>query len=259
MIDTPAASESLNSRTAVITGAGSGIGQAMARLFAAHGAAVAAFDIDIDKARSTADEIIAGGGICTPVACDVSSAESVERAVAETLRSSPTIDILCSNAGILDDYAPLLETTEETWDRVMGINLRGVFLTARAIVPHMLDQGAGTLVNTASISGFVAGGGGAAYTASKHGVIGLTKQISHDYGARGIRANAICPGAVETAMTREIFDAGDASVMDAVRSVPAGRFAQPEEIARLALFLASDASSFMHGSAVVIDGGWTIS
>jgi 3-oxoacyl-[acyl-carrier protein] reductase len=152
----------------------------------------------------------------------------------------------------------VLETSEEQWDRVLGINLKGMYLTSRALLPQMIDHGGGVIVNTASIAGMVAGGGGAAYTAAKHGVIGLTRQLAFDFGPKGVRANAICPGAVETGMTHDLFEAGEAEVMESVNSVPAGRYAQPEEIATLALFLAGDESDFIHGAAYVIDGGWTV-
>lgn len=245
-------------RIALITGAGSGMGRAMAMLFAEHGAAIAAVDLDAASARSTADAVGAAGGRAIAVHCDVANGASVERAVAVVVDALGGVSILCNNAGILDDYAPLLDTSDELWDRIIDVNLKGMFLCARAVLPHMIVDGGGVIINTASIAGLVAGGGGTAYTASKHGVIGLTRQISLDYGSQGIRVNAICPGAVETGMTKAILESGDAAVMASVRSVPAGRHAQPEEIANLALFLASDESSFMHGAAVVIDGGWTI-
>ncbi len=245
-------------KVALITGAGSGIGKAMAALFAAAGASVAALDIDASRAEATAELIRRSGGKATAVCCDVSKAASVEEAVGAATDQLGSVSIACCNAGILDDYAPVLETSEALWDSVLGVNLKGVFLTAKAVLPQMLALGGGVIISTASISGFVAGGGGAAYTASKHGVIGLSRQISLDYGSRGIRSNAICPGPVETAMTRDLIAAERAPVMEAVQSAPAGRFAQPEEVARLALFLASEDSAFMHGAAVVIDGGWTI-
>lgn len=242
----------------VVTGAGSGIGEAMSKGFAAEGGRVAALDIDMEGARATADAIAGADGIAVAIECDVATKSSVDEAVASVIDEFGSITVLCANAGVLDDYAPVLDTTEHEWDQILAINLKAMYLTCYAVLPHMLAAERGAIVTTASIAGLVAGGGGAAYTASKHGVIGFTRQLAFDYGPQGIRANAICPGAIETGMTRELFAAGDAAVMDAVRSVPAGRHGQPEEIARLALFLASSDASFMYGAAVVSDGGWTI-
>ena len=248
----------LAGKTAFITGAGSGMGRAMARRFAAEGATVAAADIDEGRACAIAEEIRAGGGEAAAFKVDVADAGSVGAAAEAALGELGRVDVLCSNAGILDDYHTVLETPEEEWDRVLAINLKGMYLTSRALLPQMVENGGGVIVNTASIAGLVAGGGGAAYTAAKHGVIGLTRQLAFDFGSRGVRANCICPGAVETGMTHDLFAAGEAEVMESVNSVPAGRYAQPEEIANLALFLASDESDFVHGAAYVIDGGWTV-
>lgn len=253
-----AADGKLAGKVALITGAGSGMGREMAREFAAEGAHVVATDIVAERASETASEIEAKGGSACGFAVDVADSASVEAVAAAALKEFGRVDVLCSNAGVLDDYAPVLETDEATWDRILAINLKGMYLTARALLPQMIEIGGGTIVNTASISGLVAGGGGAAYTASKHGVIGFTRQLAFDYGPQNIRANAICPGAVETGMTKELFAAGEAEVMESVNSVPAGRYAQPEEVAKLALFLAGEDSAFIHGAAYVIDGGWTI-
>ncbi|MBS1880687.1 MAG: SDR family NAD(P)-dependent oxidoreductase, partial [Actinobacteria bacterium] len=171
------------------------MGRAMARRFAAEGARVAAADIVADRAAATAAELRDAGAEAEAFEVDVAAADSVAAAVEGALASFGRIDLLCSNAGILDDYHAVLETSEEEWDRVLSINLKGMYLTARAVLPQMIDNGGGVIVNTASIAGLVAGGGGAAYTAAKHGVIGLTRQLSFDYGPRGVRANAICPGA----------------------------------------------------------------
>jgi 3-oxoacyl-[acyl-carrier protein] reductase len=248
----------LSGRVALITGAGSGMGQAIAREFAAQGAAVIATDIVESRATETAKGIEDDGGRAVGVQIDVADSASVGAAVAKGSAELGSITVLCSNAGVLDDYKPVLETDESEWDRIVDINLKGMYLTSRAVLEQMIENGGGAIVNTASISGFVAGGGGAAYTSSKHGVIGFTRQLAFDYGPKGVRANCICPGAVETGMTRELFAANDADVMDTVNSVPAGRYAQPWEIAKLALFLASDDAAFVHGAAYVIDGGWTI-
>ena len=243
----------LDGKTALVTGAGSGMGRAIAQEFAREGAKVACLDINAEAAKMTALEI---GGIA--VTCDIADPAAVATACAIAETELGRIDILVNCAGILDGYAPITETSDALWDRIMNVNLKGMFLVSRAVLPGMVARGNGAIVNISSIAGMVAGGGGAAYTASKHGVIGLTRQTSYDYGKHGIRANAICPGAIETAMTRDILNSGDMAVMELVRSVPAGRHGQPGEVAKLALYLASDEAGFVHGAVMAIDGGWTV-
>lgn len=248
----------LDGRAAVITGGASGIGLASARRFAAEGATLVLWDRDPESLALAVKTVESEGGVAHAVEVDVSDRGSVAVAAARTQELVGRVQVLMNNAGVLDGYAPILETDESLWDRIIGVNLTGVYLVTRTLLPSMLEAGGGTIVNTCSIAGLVAGGGGTAYTASKHGVLGLTRQLAFDYGQQGIRVNCICPGAVETGMTRDLFAAGEAAVMDSVNSVPAGRYAQPEELAALALFLASDESSFSHGAAFVADGGWTI-
>ncbi len=246
-------------RGVVVTGAGSGMGAAMVREFARLGDRVAALDIDEVAASTTAKEV--GEDICQSVAVDVGDLESVDRAVGEALDFLGRIDVLCSNAGVLDDYKPVLETPPDLWQRIIGTNLTGAYLMARATLPSMLANGGGVIINTASISSFIAGGGGAAYTAAKHGVLGLTRQMAFDYGRQNVRVNCICPGPVRTGMTEHLFtpEGRQEHVDAAIAATPAGRWADPSEIAGLAAYLASDAASFIHGAAYTIDGGWTIS
>jgi NAD(P)-dependent dehydrogenase (short-subunit alcohol dehydrogenase family) len=247
-------------RVAVITGAGSGMGAAMALAFHAEGASVVAVDVDAAGLDRTIGDLGGPSDRARPVVLDVTDREAVAALGADLVRRG-RVDVLCNNAGILDDYTPAHETSWDLWTRILAVNLTGAYLMAHAIVPTMLDQGKGAIVNTASIAGFVAGGGGAAYTTSKHGLIGLTKQLAFDYGRRGIRANAICPGAIATGMTVELRtpELGNEHVNAAIEATPAGRWGEPEEVAALALFLASDEASFVHGVPVLVDGGWTLS
>ena len=248
----------LENKVALITGAGSGMGRAQAVLFAEEGASIIAADINMNGLKKTVEDIEKNGGSAFAVEIDVSDKSSVEEGVRKGLEKYGKIDILSNTAGILDDYKPTLDTPEELWDKIMAVNLKGVYFMTNAVLPQMIEREEGTIVNIASIAAFVAGGGGAAYTSAKHAIAGYTKQLSFDYGKKGIRVNAIAPGAVETGMTKEIFEEGSADVMEAVKSVPAGRYGQPEEIARVALFLVSEESSFMHGAIVPVDGGWIV-
>lgn len=248
----------LDGKIAFITGAGSGMGKAQAILFAKEGAKVIVGDIQFENVQKTIEQIKADGGAGLAVKIDVSDTESVQAAVQKGLNEYGQIDILSNTAGVLDGYAPTLDTSEELWDKIMNVNLKGTYRVTNAVLPQMIERGKGVVINVASIAAFVAGGGGAAYTAAKHGIVGYTKQLSFDYGHSGIRVNCIAPGAVESGMTKQIFEEGSAAVMESVNSVPAGRYGQPEEIATVAVFLASDDASFMHGAIVPVDGGWLV-
>ncbi len=244
---------------AFITGAASGIGRAMALEFAARGASIAACDLDAGGAEEVrAAALSAGAPAAIAVRADVASASEIEAAVAGAERELGRVDVLCSNAGILDGYASALDTDEGLWDRVIGVNMKATWLAARAVLPGMLERGSGCIIVTASVAGMVAGGGGVAYTASKHGVIGLMRQLSYEYAASGIRVNAICPGVVQTGMTQALFDDPDSKVHEFIPEIPSGTWAQPEEIAKLAALMAGGEVPFMHGACVVADGGWTI-
>jgi len=244
-------------RSIIVTGAGSGMGAAMVEEFLSLGDRVAAMDLrpeGITK-RFGDDESVRAIGV------DVGDEASVKSAVFEALSYLGGVDVLCNNAGILDGYTPALETSSTLWNRVMATNLTGPFLVSRAVLDSMVKQGHGVIINTASIAAFVAGGGGAAYTSAKHGLLGLTKQLAFDYGKFNIRVNAICPGAIRTSMTAHLHDPNNANphVDAAIAATPAGRWGEPEEIAKLAAFLASENAEFIHGAGVLIDGGWTIS
>jgi 3-oxoacyl-[acyl-carrier protein] reductase len=244
----------LEGKVALVTGAGSGIGRASAERFAAEGAQVVA--VDVKGADETAAAIEAAGGEALALATDVADEAAVAAMAAAALERFGRVDVLMNNAGILDEFEPAAETSTETWDRVLGVNVFGQFFTSRALLPQMVERGDGAIINVASTAGLNGGNGGAAYTTSKHAVIGFTRQLCFDYARKGIRCNVICPGAVETGMTKEIFASPDAAVMEAVESAPIGRWAQPEELAAAALFLASDEASFVNGAVYVVDGGF---
>lgn len=241
-------------RTVLITGGGAGMGQAMARRFHGEGAAVAFLEIDPERLADTVG--LLGGDRVLGIEGDVADPEACERAVAETVAAFGSVDVVCNNAGILGEGL-LAEMALDTWRRVIDVDLTGVFLMCRAAIPAMLAQGRGVFVNTASSSAFVGGGGDAAYTAAKHGVVGLTRSIAVEYAKRGIRANALCPGPTATPMTAPVRGPEGGPYDDFIASIPAGRWAQPDEMARLALYLASDDADFVHGAAWCIDGGWT--
>lgn len=247
----------LDGKIAVVTGAGAGIGLAIAREFAAAGATLVCSDMDGATATAAADAIIASGGKAIGVTADVADLGSVENLVAQTLANFERADIVVNNAGILDGFTPLGEVSDALWDRILAVNLTGSFYVSRAFLPGMLARGSGNFINIASMAGVIAHAGGLAYTVSKHGVIGLTRQVAADYGPRGIRANAICPGAIDTNLTNSFMENAP-EVRAIAESVPVGRLGKPEEIASLAAYLASDSSAFVQGAAMLIDGGWTI-
>jgi NAD(P)-dependent dehydrogenase (short-subunit alcohol dehydrogenase family) len=248
----------LDGKVAVITGAGSGIGRVAASLFAAEGAQVVVADVVGDQAEAAVADIEGAGGTATAVTVDVSDEAQVAAMIDRALSTYGGVHVLFNNAGIFPgDDGGILDTPPETWQRVMEVNLKGVWLGCRAAVPAMLDSGGGSIVNVAS---FVALVGAAtaqmAYTASKGGVLAMTRELAVEYARKGIRANSICPGPIETPLLAELLSDPERRQRRLVH-IPIGRFGRPEEIAKAALFLASDDASFVTGSALVVDGGIT--
>jgi NAD(P)-dependent dehydrogenase (short-subunit alcohol dehydrogenase family) len=248
----------LEGKVAVITGAGSGMGAVAARLFAREGAAVVVADAIEERGRAVAASISESGGRALFVGVDVSDAQQVETMIDEAVARFGGLQVLYNNAGIFPpDDGGTLETPEATWDRVMNVNLKGVWLCCRYGIPAMLASGGGSIINVAS---FVALMGAAtaqiAYTASKGGVLSMTREMAVEYARRGIRANALCPGPIETPLLAELLSDPARRARRLVH-IPLGRLGQAEELARAALFLASDDSSYMTGASLVVDGGIT--
>jgi NAD(P)-dependent dehydrogenase (short-subunit alcohol dehydrogenase family) len=248
----------LDGKVALITGAGSGIGRTTAMLFAREGAAVVVSDVVDEAGRGAVEEIEEGNGKATFVHADVSSSSDAQAMVRSAVRTFGRLDVLMNNAGIFHPADESVTNTEEDiWDRVMAINLKGVFLGCRYGIPAMLESGGGSIVNIAS---FVALMGAAApqiaYTASKGGVLAMTREIAVEFARKGIRANALCPGPIETPLLAELL-ADPARRQRRLVHIPMGRFGRADEIANAALFLASDESSLVTGATFVVDGGIT--
>ncbi|MEG0472970.1 MAG: 3-oxoacyl-ACP reductase [Solibacillus sp.] len=240
-------------KTVFITGAASGIGQAQAIAFLENGANVFALDVEeaglVHLLQQYPKQFAYFIG-------SVSNKADVAQAFEEALAAFNQVDILLNTAGVLDGFAKTLDTDEALWDKIMDTNVKGTYFVTNTILPHMLERKSGIVINMASIAGLVAGGGGAAYTASKHAIVGYTKQLHTDYCRDGIRVNAIAPGAIQTPMNQADFEGDGEMAKWVANETPAGRWAQPSEVASLTLFLASQAADYMHGAVIPLDGGW---
>jgi NAD(P)-dependent dehydrogenase (short-subunit alcohol dehydrogenase family) len=258
----------LKDRMAVVTGAGSGLGRAIAQMLASRGAAVAAVDLDEATARDTAQLITKAGGRAASVRADVSRASDIDQAVGAAVRELGPLEIMVNNAGILDGYLNVDEMDDQVWRRVIDIDLTGVYLGCKRALREMLPRGRGRIINMASAAGLNGTGGGAAYIAAKHGVVGLTRQMAVVYSARGITVNCVCPGPILTnlrAHSQAILGpaAGDMSSRgiavsdEQVRGlIPAQRRGTAEDIASAVCFLASDEAGYITGHSLSVDGGW---
>jgi NAD(P)-dependent dehydrogenase (short-subunit alcohol dehydrogenase family) len=247
----------LSGKVAFVTGATSGIGRATALAFAREGANVVLADIAEDGIHETARSIEELGGRALAARCDVTRGEDITAALDMTIQAFARLDIAFNNAGLEQPLAATAEITEDQWNRIIDVDLRGVFLCMKHQIPLMLEQGGGAIVNTSSGAGVKGFKGQAAYAAAKHGIIGLTASAALDYAAHNIRINAVCPGIIDTAMM-DRFSGGTAEGRERViAQEPIGRMGTPEEIAATVLWLCSDAASFVVGHALVADGGQT--
>ncbi len=245
----------LRDKVAIVTGGGSGIGRATSQLFAKEGAKVVVADFDAEGGQKTVQAIQNAGGEAIFVEVDVSDSAQVQRMVKTTLDTYGGVDILFNGAGVLA-FGTALETDEKTWSRVMSINLTGTFQCCKAVLPHMIVRGGGSIINVSSSTGaHDAKGNTIAYVASKGGVTLLTKAMAIDHAKANVRVNAIAPGPTDTPMLRSVLSPREMDEFAA--TLPMGRLGRPEELANAALFLASDESSFVTGSIVAVDGGQT--
>ncbi len=246
-------------KVAFVTGAASGIGRAAALAFASEGASVVAADVSEQGIQETVRLIEAQGGRAVAVPCDVTQAADVKAALDKTVEAFGRLDFAFNNAGVEPRKAvPTADYEEEEWDRIVDTNLRGVFLCMKNEIPLILKQGGGAIVNTSSGAGVIGIKGSPAYTAAKHGVIGLTRAAALDYAAQNLRVNAVCPGYIDTPMMGRFTGGTTEGRAKVIAEEPVGRMGKPEEIAAAVLWLCSDAAAFVIGHAMVIDGGQTV-
>ena len=246
----------MHGKVAIVTGGGAGIGRATAFAFAREGVHVAVADVDVEGGENTVEQLAALGVDGLFVHTDVSEASAVARLVRNTVDRFGRLDYAFNNAGIEGSQAPTADCTLENWDRTIAVNLTGIFLCLREEIPRMLANGGGAIVNNSSVAGLVGFAGIPAYTASKHGILGLTKTAALEYATQGIRVNAVCPGIIETEMITRFTHGEAGAAQQLLEAEPAGRMGAPTEIGDAVVWLCSERASFVTGHALAVDGGF---
>ncbi len=248
----------LENKVAVVTGAGSGMGKAIAILFAREGAKVIVSDMNLETANAVVAVITSEGGIATAITANVAKEKDVQNMIDAAVSTYGTLDILVNNAGIMDNFVPAAAITDELWEKVFAVNITGPMRAIRKALPIFMEKKSGIIINIASAGGLLGSRAGASYTASKHAVVGLTKNVGFQYAKLGIRCNAIAPGAVNTNIGTTIYDPNVFGMERAMAGINLNpRIGEPEEIAKIALFLACDDSSLINGAIITADAGWT--
>lgn len=246
----------LKNKVVIVTGAASGIGMASAMAFAKVGATVIVADVQVAKGEEVVSKILSEDGKAFFIKCNVEDELDIKNMVTSTTKKFGHLDYAFNNAGVEGDTLDTINCTNENWNRVININLRGVWWCLKYQIQEMLKNGGGSIVNTSSIAGLVGFTGIPAYTASKHAIIGLTKSAALEFANKNIRVNAICPGVIQTPMIDRFTKGDDKAIKDLTEGAPMERLGNPDEVAQAALWLCSDASSFVTGHSLVVDGGW---
>lgn len=241
----------LQDRVALIYGGTSGLGEATAKLYAKEGAKVAIAGRSVERGNEIVDAIKHEGGEAIFVEVDLMETDQIKQSVQDTVDAFGTIDILYNGAGILDEYVGIIETDEEEFDQVVQLNIKAPFIVTKEVMPIFVEKGKGVVINLGSQGSKFAGVGGTSYVTSKHALVGFNKQLAYDYGDKGIKALLLAPGFIDTPMTDDVEE-------ERLNDIPDRRAGKPEEVAKLALFLASDDSNYMNGTEVYMDGGWTV-
>lgn len=241
----------LQDRVALIYGGTSGLGEATAKLYAKEGAKVAIAGRSVERGNEIVDAIKHEGGKAIFVEVDLMETDQIKQSVQDTVDAFGTIDILYNGAGILDEYVGIIETDEEEFDQIVQLNIKAPFIVTKEVMPIFVEKGKGVVINLGSQGSKFAGVGGTSYVTSKHALVGFNKQLAYDYGDKGIKALLLAPGFIDTPMTDDVKE-------ERLNDIPDRRAGKPEEVAKLALFLASDDSNYMNGTEVYMDGGWTV-